>query len=44
MKAVRASHNKHKISELQALIRKYVPDFELMSLSDAGLEGEIVED
>ena len=44
MKAVLASHNKHKISELQALIRKYLPDFELFSLSDVGLNGEIVED
>ncbi len=44
MKAVLASHNSHKISELQALIRRHVPDFEIMSLSDAGLEGEIIED
>jgi len=44
MKAVLASHNKHKISELQKLIRAYIPEFELISLADAGLEGEIVED
>lgn len=44
MKAVLASHNKHKIAELQKLIRAYIPEFELMSLAEAGLEGEIVED
>ena len=44
MKAVLASKNKHKITELQALIRKYIPDFEILSLSDVGLNDEIVED
>ena len=44
MKAVLASHNKHKISELQALLSKFIPDIEILSLSDVGLEGEIVED
>lgn len=44
MKAVLASHNKHKIAELQALIGKYIPNFEIMSLSDAGVDGEIIED
>ena len=44
MKAVLASHNKHKISELQALLSKLIPDIEILSLSDVGLEGEIVED
>ena len=44
MKAVLASHNKHKITELQTLIRKYIPDFELLSLSDVDLNDEIVED
>lgn len=44
MKAVLASHNKHKISELQTLIRRYLPDFEILSLTDAGLDGEIIED
>ena len=44
MKAVLASHNKHKISEIQKLIRAYIPEFELISLADAGLEGDIVED
>ena len=44
MKAVLASHNAHKIAELQALLRKHIPDIEILSLSDVGLEGEIVED
>ncbi|MBE6599925.1 MAG: RdgB/HAM1 family non-canonical purine NTP pyrophosphatase [Ruminococcaceae bacterium] len=44
MKAVLASHNKHKIAELQTLLRKYVPDIEILSLEDVGLFGEIVED
>ena len=44
MKAVLASHNKHKIAELQALLSKHIPDIEILSLSDVGLEGEIVED
>ena len=44
MKAVLASRNKHKITELETLIRKYIPDFELLSLSDVGLNDEIVED
>ena len=44
MKAVLASHNKHKIAELQTLIREYIPDFELLSLSDVDLNDEIVED
>ena len=44
MKAVLASHNKHKIAELQALLSKHIPDIEILSLSDVGLEGDIVED
>ena len=44
MKAVLASHNKHKIAELQRLLSQCVPGIELLSLSDVGLFGEIVED
>ena len=44
MKAVLASHNKHKIAELQSLLGKHLPDVEILSLSDVGLDGEIVED
>ena len=44
MKAVLASHNKHKIAELQRLLSVYIPGIEILSLADVGLEGEIVED
>ena len=44
MKAVLASHNAHKIVELQTLLRSYIPDIEILSLSDVSLDGEIVED
>ena len=44
MKAVLASHNAHKIAELQSLISKHIPDFEIVSLSDVGLNDEIIED
>lgn len=43
MKAVLASHNKNKIKELEALIKKYIPDFELLSLDDVGTTDEIEE-
>ena len=43
MKAVLASHNKHKIAELQRLLSVYIPGIEILSLADVGLEGEIVE-
>ncbi len=44
MKIVLASRNKHKISELQALLGKYAEGMEVLSLDDVGFEGEIVED
>ena len=44
MKIVLASHNKHKIAELQTLLRQYIPTVELLSLGDFGLNDEIVED
>ena len=44
MEIVLASRNKHKISELQALLGKYVPDIKILSLDDIGFEGDIVED
>lgn len=44
MKIVLASQNKHKITELQALLSKYIPEIEVLSLSDVGFEGDIVED
>ncbi|MBQ9112243.1 MAG: RdgB/HAM1 family non-canonical purine NTP pyrophosphatase [Clostridia bacterium] len=44
MKIVLASRNKHKIGELQALLRKHVPDIEILSLDDVGFTEDIVED
>ena len=44
MKAVLASHNKHKIAELQSLLSKHVPGIEILSLADVGLFDDIVED
>ncbi len=44
MKIVLASRNKHKIGELQALLSKYIPTVEILSLDDIGFEGDIVED
>lgn len=44
MKIVLASRNKHKIGELEALLRKHVPELEVLSLDDIGFEGDIVED
>ncbi len=43
MKIVLASRNKHKISELQALLSKYIEDIEILSLDDVGIYGEIDE-
>ena len=44
MKIVLASRNKHKIGELQALLREYIPTVEVLSLDDVGYTEEIVED
>jgi XTP/dITP diphosphohydrolase len=44
MKIVLASHNKKKIAELRTLLCEYIPDVEILSLAEAGVEGEIVED
>ncbi len=44
MKVVVASHNKHKLAELQRLLSCRIEGIELLSLSDVGLDGEIVED
>ena len=43
MKIVLASRNKHKITELQTLLRKYVEGVEILSLDDAGFYGDIEE-
>ena len=44
MKVVLASRNKHKISELQALLGKHIPNIEILSLDDIGFFDDIVED
>ena len=44
MEIVLASRNKHKIGELQALLRKHIPEVSILSLDDIGFEGDIVED
>lgn len=43
MKIVVASRNRHKLTELQALLSEYIPSVELLSLDDVGFEGDIVE-
>lgn len=44
MKIVIASANKHKISELQDIMKKYLPDAEILSLRDIDFNEDIVED
>ena len=44
MKIVLASRNKHKISELEALLGRYIEGVEILSLDDVGYTEEIVED
>ena len=43
MKIVLASRNRHKIAELDSMLREYLPDAELLSLDDVGITGEIEE-
>ena len=44
MKIVLASRNKHKISEWQATLGKYIDGVEILSLDEVGIFGEIEED
>ena len=44
MKIVLASRNKHKIAELQALLRGHIGEVEILSLDDVGFTEDIVED
>ena len=44
MEIVIASRNKHKISELEALLSKYVDNVKLLSLNDVGLYEDVEED
>lgn len=43
MELVLASRNRHKIEEIGALLSKILPDVRVLSLDDAGIEGEIEE-
>ena len=44
MKIVFASGNKHKIEEFGAILRKYIPEIELLSMKEVGIVDDIVED
>ena len=44
MKIVLASRNKKKITELEALLGKFIEGVEILSLDDVGIYGEIEED
>ena len=44
MKIVLASQNKKKIVELRTILGEILPEVEVLSLADAGIEGDIVED
>ena len=44
MKIVLASGNRHKISEFQAILKKYIPDIEVLSMKEVGIADDIVED
>ena len=44
MKIVFASGNKHKIEEFGAILKKYIPDIEVLSMKEVGIFDDIVED
>jgi XTP/dITP diphosphohydrolase len=44
MKLVLASHNKKKIVELQSIVEQLLPGVQVLSLTDIGLDDDIVED
>ena len=44
IKIVLASQNKKKIVELRTLLCEFIPDIEILSLAEVGIEGDIVED
>lgn len=44
MKIVFASGNKHKIEEFGAILKRYIADVETVSMKDAGIFDDIVED
>ena len=44
VKIVFASGNKHKIEEFGAILKKYLPDIEVLSMKEVGIFDDIVED
>ena len=44
IKIVFASGNKHKIEEFGAILKRYIPDIEVVSMKDVGILDDIVED
>lgn len=44
VRIVFASGNRHKIAEFEAILKKYIPEIEIASLKDAGIDDDIVED
>lgn len=44
MKIVFASGNKHKIEEFGAILKRYIPDIEVLSMKEVGIFDDIVED
>lgn len=44
IKIVFASGNKHKIEEFGSILRRYIPEIEIVSMKEAGIFDDIVED
>lgn len=44
MKIVLASGNTHKIEEFKSILHRYISDIEVISMREAGIEDDIVED
>lgn len=44
MKIVFASGNKHKIEEFGAILKKYIPNIEVLSMKEVGIFDDIIED
>lgn len=44
IKIVFASGNKHKIEEFGAILRRYIPEIEIVSMKEVGIFDDIVED
>lgn len=44
MKIVFASGNKHKIEEFGAILKRYIPNIEVLSMKEVGIFDDIVED